>query len=358
MPISDFPDILTLHANIQDATEPERIGTEFIFEGIWDDDIEAAKRLFLRFSDEDILENTKTGQVIRNAKEAGKIYINGVLVADEPTFLFSYNITKKTKKIQNSLNRERTNVGRSAYSDSIKTILLETHSIEVSEQLASDFQRVSTGTARYEISNWKDAQIHAIKILNHSKKQYIFVTQNQMLESPNLMDEAISAGHKIIQITDSVSSTIENLKDLSGNAIKGMSQFLSEYNDSFEFEFVEMNSLTETERQTYGYTSEIVRLYGGLPEQVKNIKIASRLRKDLFSSSETLGCWDGSTDSVVIKRTQLKSLPDYAGTLVHELIHAKTDMSDVTREFESELTSTIGKLCEVVILAKGKLSDS
>jgi hypothetical protein len=47
----------------------------------------------------------------------------------------------------------------------------------------------------------------------------------------------------------------------------------------------------------------------------------------------------------VLSRKTLKSLQDYSGTLIHELIHAKTGYDDVTRVFESELTVTIGKLC-------------
>ena len=47
-----------------------------------------------------------------------------------------------------------------------------------------------------------------------------------------------------------------------------------------------------------------------------------------------------------MSRITLKSISDYAGTLIHELIHAKTGQDDVSREFENSLTKTIGLLCE------------
>jgi len=60
---------------------------------------------------------------------------------------------------------------------------------------------------------------------------------------------------------------------------------------------------------------------------------------------ETLGCWDEGTNSIVLARKTLKTISDYSGTLIHELIHAKTGQNDVTRAFESSLTETIGQLC-------------
>ena len=55
---------------------------------------------------------------------AARIYVNGLRVAEEPNFLFSYNITSLTKGLRAALNRERSNVGRQAYSERVKAILL------------------------------------------------------------------------------------------------------------------------------------------------------------------------------------------------------------------------------------------
>ena len=69
------------------------------------------------------------------------------------------------------------------------------------------------------------------------------------------------------------------------------------------------------------------------------------MRKDFLSDLVTLACWDEGTSSIVLSRKTLKTVADYSGTLIHELIHAKTGQEDVTRAFESSLTSIIGKLC-------------
>jgi len=115
-----FKDLLTLHAIIEAPQDPNFIGTEFELVGINDNDINEAKKLFLKFSGERTMEITKQGQVVRKNSTFGNIYINGVKVAEEENFLFSYNITVLNASIKKALNRERTNVGRSAYSESVK----------------------------------------------------------------------------------------------------------------------------------------------------------------------------------------------------------------------------------------------
>ena len=87
-----------------------------------------AKSMFYLFSDTSLLEQTKYGDVLEKATANACIYINGVKVAEEPNFLFSYNITSLNAAIKKSLNRERTNVGRTAYTGRIKEILKDCHS--------------------------------------------------------------------------------------------------------------------------------------------------------------------------------------------------------------------------------------
>jgi hypothetical protein len=45
---------------------------------------------------------------------------------------------------------------------------------------------------------------------------------------------------------------------------------------------------------------------------------------------------------IVIRRDQLRTLGAFAGTLLHELAHARSGHDDVTREFENELATLLG----------------
>ena len=89
-------------------------------------------------------------------------------------------------------------------------------------------------------------------------------------------------------------------------------------------------------------TDEILDLMGGRPGKIKEIKISETMRKELGSFIETNGVWDESHGRIIIKRNRLKSIEEYAGTLLHEVAHATSRTSDVSREFEEELTRLLG----------------
>ncbi len=344
---AEFNDIVTLHAVIETDNTKEIQGTLVEITGVTNADIGKAKNLFLKFSGETVLESTKHGQIIERNTELANIYINGVKVAQEENFLFSYNITNLNTAIKRALNRERTNVGRSAYSETIKKILLSSSFREVAEILASDLININSGNAHDELG-WLDVQEHSVKLLNQ-KGKYLFVTAFETIGFPSMIDQAKRTNYQIIIIPENLKNRIRGLADVLGDPIVDIDQFVSDYQDSFEFNFVKIEELNYQERQNYSFTPLVVRIFGGQPPQVNEIRISDTMRTDLFSNVETLGCWDLKTGNIIINRKALSSLSEYSGALIHELIHASTGYTDVTRNFESSLTQMIGSLCENIL---------
>jgi hypothetical protein len=66
------------------------------------------------------------------------------------------------------------------------------------------------------------------------------------------------------------------------------------------------------------------------------------MRLDMQGSGEAVGLWEELSGRIIIKRSQLHNLVEYAGTLLHEAAHARSGASDVTRIFEQELTQLLG----------------
>lgn len=343
----EFEDILTLHAYIFPPSNPKFAGTEFILEGVSDEDIEKAKDLFLIFSREKTIEKTEYGEVLKKKSKIARIYINGVKVAEEENFLFSYNITSLTKKMRQALNRERTNVGRSAYSDRVKSILLSCKSKEMAEFLVDDLKNYVTGKMHDELK-WMDIQEHAVKILNATEK-VVFFTPDELMTATDMVDEAKAGWYKIVTIPENLKERIRGSKDISGNIIRDLEKFYSEYEESFEFKFIKPNQLDIAERNIFDMTDKIFSLIGGKPEIIKEVKISETMRKEIGSFIEALGTWDPKTKSIIIKRSQLENIEKYAGTLLHETAHAISGADDVSREFEIELTEIIGRICGKLI---------
>ncbi len=342
-----FGDITTLHAIIEKPIETEFTGTEVKLSNIDDNEVEEAKLLFLNFSGSKTIETTGYGQVIENNSYEGKIYINGVLVAKEENFLFSYNITRLNAQLKKSINRERTNVGRSAYTDTVKRILLSSKNELVIDKLADDMSGYEYGTMHDELS-WIDVQEHAVSILN-SSGSVMFVTSEEGMTHGSLIDEARDSGVRIVTIPHNLRVRIAGSQDIDGNAINDINHFKQAYNDSFVFKLINESELLQKEQDVYGYKDEIVRIFGGLPEHVVSIYISETMRLDDITIRETLGCWDPNSHCIVMSRKTLTSLSLFSGTLVHELIHAKTGLLDVSRDFENALTDEIGSAYSLVL---------
>jgi hypothetical protein len=68
------------------------------------------------------------------------------------------------------------------------------------------------------------------------------------------------------------------------------------------------------------------------------------MRMESDSFTEASGLWEETTGRIIIKRDQLRSLKDYAGTLLHEIAHVESGASDISSEFEQQLTSFIGTI--------------
>ena len=342
-----FEDITTLHASISSSSDKNFQGTEFVLEGCTDKDIEIAKSFFLKFSGETELEVTPYGSVLKKSKQS-KIYINGLRVAEEENFLFSYNITSITLAMRKALNREKTHLGRTAYTDRVKAILLACKEKKVAELLAGDLQGYETGLMHDELK-WNDVATHACRILNASEK-VIFLTPFELVNAKDFVDKAKDDGFRVVTIPENIQQKIRGLEDLAGNPIRDLEQYKDEWNRSFEFKFVSPNDLTREERMIFDKTKRIGDLVGGLPKNVKKVMISETMRMETASYREATGLWEAAEERIIIKRTQLGSLKEYASTILHEIAHARSGTSDISREFEDELTSLLGLISSNVLV--------
>ncbi len=341
-----FEDIKTLHAYISTPSNQYFIGTEFILSNCSDNDICKAKNLFFIFSSEKILEKSSYGDVLLKNGEIATIYINGVKVAEEENFLFSYNITSINASIRKALNRERTNVGRNAYSDRIKTILLSSKEKSIAEKLIYDLQNFETGNSHDELK-WIDVSLHAVKILN-SVEKVVFMTPPELIQAARFVEIARQSGYQIITIPENLKQKMNEEVDLKGNPIIDLTNFQKEWVNSFSFKFVDYENLSLQEKSILEKINYVLDLIGGRPSAVKEIKISETMIIDQNTFSEAVGLW--SSPYIIIKRSQLSDEKLFWGTLLHEIAHVRSLATDVTLNFELELTNLLGQITTKGIL--------
>ena len=342
-PKEGFPDVITLHALVSSPAEPGRTGTDVILTGVTDADIETARGFFLRYSGERVLESTEYGEVIARSEalQPGRVYVKGLLVAEEPNFLFSYNITKLSAALRRALNRERSNVGRTAYSDRVKVILKSCTSSEVAGLLTEDLNAIAAGRQHDEIA-WRDVALHACQVLQ-TNERVLFVSAWQMADGTAQIRYAQADGYRIVVVPEDIARSLGSLTDLDGNPMANLDRYRDDWNQSFSFTFVDPAAMTAPERAVYARTPAISALAGiDLPSRAIRVLVSETMRLS-DQGNPVLGVWEPAQRRIVIRRDQLASLASYAGTLLHEIGHAESGTTDGTLDFEQALTHLLGR---------------
>jgi hypothetical protein len=185
-----------------------------------------AKGLFRRYAGDRELESTPFGWVLqRPADGAARIYVNGLRVAEEQRYLFSYDITSPTKALRTALNRERTNVGRTAYTDRVKSILLAASSPDVANALADDLSRFASGTWHDE-TQLVDVGVHACQVLN-ALDRVVFLTPDELSAAREVVDRAEGDGFRVIVVPTSIRAKLKGLTDINGDPIVDLGRSVS-----------------------------------------------------------------------------------------------------------------------------------
>ncbi len=337
-----FGDVTTLHAIISDPSEPDMTGTDVELAGATDADVEAAKGLFRHYAGDEVLEATQFGLVLARAKSAARIYVNGLRVAEEANYLFSYDITSPTKALRAALNRERSNVGRTAYTDRVKSIVLAATSEAVASALAEDLSKFETGRWHDEVQ-LVDIGVHACQVLNASGK-VIFLTPQELNSAREFVDRAEDDGYRVVVVPQNIRKKLSGLTDVNGAPIVDLERYRQQWNESFEFTWIDLADLSPSEAAIFARTDEVLALRGGRPAKVREIRLSSTMRIGANGYAEAAGVWEPKFGRIVIKRDQLESLEAFAGTLLHEVAHAASGAPDVSAPFEDALSAEAGRV--------------
>ena len=333
----NFSAISTLHVEY-DETPNDMRGTQFELDGVTDAQMAEAKSLFLRFNDDRVLEETRYGEVLESAEQGGRVYISGVFASEEPNFLFSYNVTHLTDAMKKRLNRERLNVGRTTYAERVKSILKSSDSDEVLEALA-DAIKARTNTQPPDEIQWIEVTVQALTQL-HLRRKVLFATDKELHAHPDLIDHARMDGLEIVLVTSQEKQKLHEQAKSGGVEVRTLETYMVEFNQSFEYRFVDPEDLSDKEARVFGLTDELLALVGATGRRRPEVRISETLR---LTRDDTNGVWDPQLPAIVVKREMLRSPLGYAGTLLHEVAHALTGALDATREFESVLTRYLGK---------------
>ncbi|MCD6105556.1 MAG: hypothetical protein J7J43_07260 [Thermosipho sp. (in: Bacteria)] len=284
---------------LSDIDVPVLENSTLIFRNLPQNYNDKVKFFFKDLSNEKTLEETDFGEVLLK-EDISKIYVSGFLVATEPNFLFSYNIKTPSKSIIEKLEHFDIPFKRTAYVNKIKKILLYCENAEVAIYLADDLKKLINGESHDEI-NWKDVQIHAIKLLNGLNK-VLFFTEKEEEQYSKIIEFAKSKGYKLILVSEALRKYLDNERDIFGNRINTTLKFYNEYSKSFQFDFVDLKNLENEELKNL----ELIQKFLNLLELNLKILVSNNMLQSLDNREETYAC--NIENQIIFKRNIIKDL--------------------------------------------------
>ena len=333
----------TLHAVLREGPTGVVGGTEVHLRGVPDSEVEAAKQEFLYFRRLEVLASMPAGEVLAKPLVGpAPIFIRGMRVADEPGFAFSYNIRQLTPAMKRSLNRERTNVGRRAYEATVQRLLVEAREPAVTSRLAREIERLASSGGADEL-RWTDVAVRACVCLS-GRQRVVFGAQREVARELALVSHAKREGFEAVPLPAKVARELESAIDDEGEPVWTLARFREHWEASMLFSFVAPDELEEHERQVFSRADEVAGLVGlSLPGHVE-LRISETIRPEASPHADPVGLWVPGLRLIVIKRSQLGRFEAFAGTLLHELVHAVIGRGDVDTDFEIGLTEALGQV--------------
>jgi hypothetical protein len=269
--------------------------------------------------------------------------VRGLAVAEEDNFLFSYDITEVNTALRRALNRERTNVGRTAYTNRVQKLLLGCTGTAVVDPLVADLAAFDAGRMHDELA-WTEVGVHACRKLN-AREKVLFVTAAQLAQRSALIVHAQDDGCRLVVVPEVVHRRMEGLHDDDEQPPRTLDVYRDERARSFQYRFVEPAQLTPAEQTVYALAKPLLR-QAGIPRlggTIRAVWISETMRLD-ETDNECVGVWEAGERWIIVRRDQLGDRASFAGTLLHEAAHATSGADDYSRAFEQALTSLLGRI--------------
>jgi hypothetical protein len=158
-------------------------------------------------------------------------------------------------------------------------------------------------------------------------------------------------GYEIIVVPETIRRKLPGLRDALGNPIRDLDRYRDEWQDSFRFTFIDPSDLSGAERAVWEMLPQIFAARGGISRRVTQVLVSETMRLMEGRYQEAVGLWEPEKGWIIVKRSQLQSLADFAGTILHELSHALSGAPDLSLEFEQQLTAELGSIVARNILS-------
>src|SRR6185437_13470924 len=111
----------------------------------------------------------------------------------------------------------------------------------------------------FETGRWHDevqlvdVGVHACQVLNASG-EVIFLTPQELNAAREFVDRAKDDGYRVVVVPQNIRRKLKDAVDITGAPIVDLDTYKSRWNESFEFNFVGPDELSDEERAIFERT--------------------------------------------------------------------------------------------------------
>lgn len=216
--------------------------------------------------------------------------------------------------------------------------------------MIENLKHISTGSNKEEL-NWKAVQEHAAQQLASTDKHVLLVSSTELQEQKHHIELAVSTNHQVVSLPENVIKSLQKAE-----APGTLARFVKQQKATFEYEFINPDSLSEAEKTVWKYGDLIFEVAGGIPPQIQDILLAKTLACT-FDNATTVNyssVWEANLGRIILKRSVLTSLVDFAQELLSLLCRIKSGANNLSAQYEQEMKRMLGILFKCIVDNRSK----
>src|SRR5439155_14232429 len=105
----------------------------------------------------------------------------------------------------------------------------------------------------------------------------------------DFVDRARNDRYRVVVVPHNIRRKLAGAVDITGAPIVDLERFKAQWNESFQFSFVDPSELSESERPIFDRTDEILGLRGWRPAKVREILVSATMRLGASGYAEAAG---------------------------------------------------------------------
>src|SRR3990172_7988462 len=112
----------------------------------------------------------------------------------------------------------------------------------------------------------------------HQRAKVTYVTEEELQTRPDLVGAAKADGLQVVVVSEQQKQKVQAQAAAGGPELRTLDVYAREFNESFQYQFVEPSDLNSQERSVFAFTPRILQLVGLAPHDAPKVLVSETMR--------------------------------------------------------------------------------